>query len=114
MVSPPLSRRHLHQTTAITWNNPADIVLGTALSDTQLNATASAPGSFVYTPSAGVVLSVGAGQTLHVDFTPDDTTNYTHASKDVRIDVIYNFTGFFNRLILYPPSTRRTPARPSR
>jgi hypothetical protein len=82
-------------TPAITWNNPADIVLGTVLSDAQLNATASAPGSFVYTPAAGAVLSVGAGQTLHVDFTPDDTANYNSASKDVRIDVVYNFTGFF-------------------
>ena len=32
------------------------IVYGTALSATQLNATASVPGTFVYTPAAGTVL----------------------------------------------------------
>ena len=36
---------------AITWATPADIVYGTALSATQLNATASVPGTFVYTPA---------------------------------------------------------------
>jgi hypothetical protein len=38
---------------------------------------------------------VGAGQILHVDFTPDDTANYNNTSKDVTIDVAYKFTGFF-------------------
>ncbi|MBV9927595.1 MAG: carboxypeptidase regulatory-like domain-containing protein [Acidobacteria bacterium] len=74
-------------TPTISWNNPADIVYGTALSGTQLNATASVPGSFTYTPAAGAVLNAGDGQTLHVDFTPTDTTNYTGASKDVVINV---------------------------
>jgi len=82
-------------TPTITWDNPADIVLGTALSGAQLNATASVPGSFVYTPPAGAVFGVGAGQILHVDFTPTDTANYNNASKDVTINVLYNFTGFF-------------------
>ncbi len=63
-------------TPTITWANPADITFGTALSGTQLNATASVPGSFVYTPAAGTVLNAGAGQTLSVDFTPTDTVNY--------------------------------------
>jgi serine protease AprX len=81
-------------TPLITWNDPANIVLGTPLSDVQLNATASVPGSFVYTPPAGTVLKVGAAQTLHVDFTPEDTANYTNASKDVTINVVFNFSGF--------------------
>src|ERR1019366_6929756 len=34
------------QSSLITWHNPADIFYGTMLSDTQLNATASVPGSF--------------------------------------------------------------------
>ncbi len=73
----------------ITWNNPAAIYVGTALSSTQLNATASIPGSFVYTPSAGTVMSVvGSGQILHVDFTPFDLLDYTPASKDVTISVL--------------------------
>src|SRR6185436_15392199 len=40
---------------AVTWANPADIAYGAALSATQLNATASVPGTFVYTPPAGTV-----------------------------------------------------------
>ena len=37
-------------TPAITWATPADIVYGTALSATQLNATTTVAGTFVYTP----------------------------------------------------------------
>jgi len=72
----------------ITWNNPANITYGTALSGTQLNATASVPGTFTYTPAAGTVLDAGAGQTLHVDFTPNDATTYSNASADVTINVL--------------------------
>src|SRR5206468_3568263 len=78
----------LKATPSITWNNAADINDGTALSGTQLNATASVAGSFVYTPASGTVLSAGNGQTLHVDFTPTDTANYNTASKDVSINVL--------------------------
>ena len=53
-----------------------------------MNATASAPGTFVYTPPAGTVLPVGAGQTLSVAFTPTDGVNFTTATKSVSIDVI--------------------------
>ena len=73
-------------TPLITWSNPADITYGTALSGTQLNASASVPGSFVYTPASGTVLSAGT-HTLHVDFTPTDTANYTNATADVTINV---------------------------
>jgi uncharacterized repeat protein (TIGR01451 family) len=71
----------------ITWNNPADIIYGTALDSTQLNATANVPGTFTYTPAAGTVLSKGA-HNLHVDFTPTDTVNYDPTSKDVSINVL--------------------------
>ena len=71
---------------AITWSNPADITAGTALSSTQLNAVASVPGTFVYTPAEGTVLSTGT-QTLSVVFTPADTANYNTASKNVTINV---------------------------
>src|SRR3989442_398809 len=57
----------------ITWNTPASIVYGTPLGDAQLNATASVPGVFTYTPPAGTVLHAGS-QTLTVSFTPTDTT----------------------------------------
>lgn len=61
---------------AITWPNPAAITYGTALSATQLNATSSVPGSFVYSPAIGTVLTAGT-QTLTATFTPTDTTNYS-------------------------------------
>jgi hypothetical protein len=67
-------------TPTVTWTNPADIIFGTALSDTQLNATASVPGTFVYTPPAGTVLNAGAGQILSVDFIPTDSVNYNSVS----------------------------------
>jgi len=71
----------------ITWATPADITYGTALSVTQLNATASTPGTFVYNPPAGTVLNAGAGQTVSVSVTPIDAANYTTATKTVSINV---------------------------
>ena len=47
----------IQATLTITWSNPADIVYRTPLSSTQLDATASVPGTFIYTPPAGTVLS---------------------------------------------------------
>jgi hypothetical protein len=73
--------------TVLTWADPADIEYGTALSATQLNATANVPGAFTYTPAAGTYLAVGT-HTLHVDFVPTDTTNYANASKEVSLTVI--------------------------
>jgi putative nucleotidyltransferase with HDIG domain len=74
-------------TPTITWANPAGIVYGTALSSTQLCATASVPGTFVYTPDYGTLLPTGNGQALHVDFTPTDSADYASASRDVTINV---------------------------
>ena len=75
-------------TPTITWANPADLVYGTALGSTQLDATASVPGSFVYTPAAGAVLNLGSGQTLSAAFTPTDATDYAAASKTASINVM--------------------------
>src|SRR6185503_1665683 len=47
----------LKASTTISWTAPADITYGTALSATQLNATANVPGTFVYSPVAGTVLN---------------------------------------------------------
>ena len=74
-------------TPAITWANPADIVYGTALSGTQLDATANVQGTFTYTPVAGTVLGAGPDQTLSVSFAPNDSTDYTNASAAVTINV---------------------------
>ncbi len=75
-------------TPVVTWNNPANIIYGTPLSGTQLNATSGGVvGSFVYTPANGAVLGAGNGQTLSVQFTPTDTTNYTSATNTVSVAV---------------------------
>lgn len=71
---------------AITWANPAAITFGTALSAAQLNATASVPGTFAYTPAAGTLLTAGI-KTLSVTFTPNDTTDYAGASAMVQLVV---------------------------
>jgi hypothetical protein len=73
-------------TPAITWAPPAPITYGSALSATQLNATANIPGTFVYAPAAGTVLPAGS-QSLSVTFTPTDTTNYTTATGNVTLTV---------------------------
>jgi hypothetical protein len=74
-------------TPTITWASPSDITYPTPLDSTQLNATASVPGTFVYNPAAGTVLNAGKNQTLSVTFTPTDTTNYNTATASVRINV---------------------------
>jgi hypothetical protein len=73
-------------TPTVTWPTPAAITYGTALSATQLNATASTPGTFVYTPTVGTVLAAGV-HTLSVTFNPSDTTDYTTASATVNLTV---------------------------
>ena len=75
-------------TPTITWANPASIVYGTALSSTQLDATANTAGTFTYSPAAGTILNVGNNQALSVTFTPTDTTDYTSASDTVSINVV--------------------------
>jgi len=69
----------------ITWANPASIIEGTALSSTQLNATASVPGTFAYEPKDGAFLAPGKS-TLKVIFTPTDT-RLSPVSAEVSIEV---------------------------
>jgi hypothetical protein len=73
-------------TPAISWPAPAAITYGTALSTTQLDATASVAGSFTYSPAAGAVLTAGQ-QTLTATFTPTDTTDYNNATATVTLTV---------------------------
>jgi hypothetical protein len=73
-------------TPIITWPAPAAISYGNALSAVQLNAAALVPGTFVYTPAAGTVLTAGT-QTLSVTFTPKDTADYTTAQATVSVVV---------------------------
>jgi hypothetical protein len=77
----------LPATPSVTWTNPAAITYGTALSSVQLNAAASVPGSFAYTPANGTVLNAGAN-TLSVIFTPADTVDYSSAIGSVGLAVL--------------------------
>ncbi len=70
----------------ITWPTPAAITYGAALSATQLDATASVPGTFTYTPAAGTVPKAGT-QTLTAEFVPADTKDYTGANATVQLTV---------------------------
>jgi sugar lactone lactonase YvrE len=62
-------------TPVVTWVTPAAVTAGSALSATQLNATANVPGTFTYAPTTGTVLAAGA-RTLSVAFAPTDAANY--------------------------------------
>ena len=73
-------------TPKLSWNKPASIVYGTQLSNTQLDATASVPGMFLYTPASGAV-PTGGTQTLSVTFTPTDATDYAQQTATVTINV---------------------------
>jgi Flp pilus assembly CpaE family ATPase len=77
----------IKQRPTITWPAPAPIVCGAALSARELNATASVPGTFVYIPGAGAVLSAGK-HTPTVVFTPEDTANYTTTQTAVSLNVL--------------------------
>jgi hypothetical protein len=70
----------------VAWNTPAPITYGTPLSVAQLDATASVPGTFSYSPAAGTVLTAGS-HFLTVNFTPNDTTGYATATSMVTITV---------------------------
>ena len=74
-------------TPVIAWPPPAPITLGTPLSSAQLDATAGVPGTFLYTPPVGSVLSVGT-QTLSALFTPSDSVDYTTATATVSLSVL--------------------------
>jgi len=73
-------------TPTISWTAPAAITYGTALSATQLDASSTLAGTFVYTPALGTVLKAGS-QTLSVTFTPTDTVDYTTSAATVSLTV---------------------------
>src|SRR5207237_5404702 len=77
----------LKATPTLTWPAPADVTYGTALSATQLNATASAPGTFAYAPALGTVLDAGSHE-LSVTFTPTNAANYSAATATVTLTVL--------------------------
>ncbi len=66
------------------WLTPAPITYGTPLSNLQLDATSSVPGTFTYTPKSGAILTAGI-QMLSVVFTPTDTTDYGSVTQTVQL-----------------------------
>jgi hypothetical protein len=74
-------------TPVITWPVPMPISYDTALSSTQLDATASVAGTFAYSPAAGAILPAGSNK-LTVLFTPTDTINYTTQTASVNLVVL--------------------------
>jgi hypothetical protein len=72
-------------TPVITWATPAAITYGTALSATQLDASANVAGNFVYSPAAGKIEPAGSN-TLKVTFTPSNA-NYSKTTDTVMLQV---------------------------
>lgn len=73
-------------TPTISWATPASIPSATPLSAAQLNAVATVPGVFTYTPAAGTVLGVGS-QSLSVSFKPTDAVDYASATAKTTLTV---------------------------
>lgn len=71
----------------IIWFNPVAIVNPTPLGSLQLNAVASVPGKYVYTPALGTVLAPGK-HPLNVKFTPDDQEENEVMESNVTIIVL--------------------------
>jgi Flp pilus assembly CpaE family ATPase len=78
--------RHVRATPMIRWQTPDPIVYGDTLSTAQLNATASVPGSFDYSPPLGELLSAGT-PTLLVTFTPADGEHHATTQAAVSLKV---------------------------
>jgi hypothetical protein len=76
----------LRKTPAVHWPSPGGIHRGTPLGPAQLNASASVPGSFTYSPANGEILGPGTHK-LSVTFTPADSVNYTPAEASVSLIV---------------------------
>ena len=86
-------------TPAISWPTPVAIAEGAAITASQLNATATVPGSFVYTPAAGEILKPGVHE-VSVTFTPTDNLNYTTARAVAQLTITKK---------LAPTTLRREP-----
>lgn len=70
----------------VSWPTPAAIVYGTPLTATQLDATATVPGTFTYTPPLNTVLSAGSGQTLSVNFVPSNTSSQFNKTVNINVN----------------------------
>ena len=101
-------------TPTVTWPSPAAITYGTPLGVAQLNAVASVPGTFTYSPPAGTVLAAGTGQVLAVAFAPSDPLDDAAVpSTATTIDVLRQAT--ITTLAASSPATgpgSRSPSPP--
>lgn len=70
----------------VTWSTPAILTYGIELSTTQLNASASVAGTFVYSPAAGTLPGVGTDMLTAV-FTPTDSTDYRSVTTSTTLNV---------------------------
>jgi hypothetical protein len=86
-VSLTVTAAAVKTTPTLTWATPAPVPVGTTLGATQLDASASVPGAFTYSPAAGTVLSTAGTTTLSVTFTPTDTADYNTATSSVSLAV---------------------------
>jgi hypothetical protein len=100
-------------TPVITWPNPADITDGSALTSTQLDATANVAGSFTYSPPVGTVLPPGQQQALGTIFTPTDGTDYNVAGATAYINVDYGPAAKLAFLQQPTPTTSGTNISPA-
>jgi hypothetical protein len=89
-------------TPVLAWPAPAPIPYGAPLGPTQLNATASVPGTFAYSPANGTVLPAGTNL-LSVVFTPSDTNDYTTATASVDLTVLPPSTQSVS-IVMSPPT----------
>lgn len=74
------------QVPQITWPAPEPISYGTPLSEAQMNASTSIPGSFIYDTQPGTLLEPGT-HFLLTTFTPTDTNAYLGTDKTVALTV---------------------------
>jgi len=81
----------------ITWATPSAVAYGTALSATQLDATASVPGTFAYSPALGSIPAAGNDR-LSTTFTPTDAVDYTTATASVILTVSPNPAPFLGNM----------------
>ena len=82
----------------ITWANPADIAVNTALSGVQLNATSNIPGTFAYTPGNATILSVIETKELSVLYKPFNLHAfiYNSVTKTANIKVVESLSAVNN------------------
>ena len=86
----------------LAWSTPAPIAYGTALTSTQLDATATNPntglplsGTFVYTPETGTVVLRGT-TILTGTFTPTDTTDFATGEATVTLVVTPSYSALLD------------------